>query len=288
VLAAPGLARGTLTPGNLVTLILYGMFIARSLAALADAYARWSGAQGALTRLLEAFDALLEPNDGSKRHVPRPLSRGITWDAIRFGYDPAQPIFSDFSLSVSSGKCIALTGPTGCGKCTLVWLLLRFYEPHGGRITIDSVDIRELSLPALRRAVALVPQRVWLFQGSVADNIRLASPEAGQEDIERAAEQAQALDFIRALPKGSETELGPRGARISGGQQQRLALARALIRPTPILVLNEATSMFDEAGEAEVTEILAQIKQERTTILITHRPRLLKLADRRIEVGKKS
>lgn len=284
VVAVPVLGPSSLSPGELVTLILYGVLIARPLAALADAYGRWNGAQGAFSRLIGAVDAPGE-TPGGRGRVPSRLEQGIAWEGIHFGYQPDRPVFSDFTLKVGSGECVALTGPNGCGKSTLVWLLLRFFDPQAGRVTIDGVDVRALDLQSLRRSVALVPQRVWLFQGSVADNIRLGCPEATQEAIERAARLAAADGFIRALPQGYDTRLGPRGTRISGGQQQRLALARALIRPTPILVLDEATSMFDESGEREVAETLEAVKRGRTVILVTHRPELLKLADRRIELA---
>ena len=267
---------------ELVTLLLYGVLVARPLSNLASLAGRASSTRGALSRILETLSLETEPSNGTK-HPPKRLEHGIRFENVTFGYDPDRPVLRDFDLTIGAGERIALTGPNGAGKTTLIWLLMRFYRPDAGRITLDGVDLAEFDLQALRRAVALVPQKVWLFHGTIADNIRLGAPEADMNRVRQAALLAGAADFIEKMDAGYGSELGPRGARISGGQQQRLALARALLRPTPILVLDEPTAMFDEEGERGLVERIQPAIQDRTVIMITHRPALLELADRRIE-----
>ena len=279
VLAAGPGSENPARPGELVTLLLYGVIIARPLSGLADVYGRWNGARGALARILETLALAPEQATGT-RNPPKVVESGLCFKDVTFGYDPDRPVLEHFDLEIAAGERIAITGPNGAGKSTLVWLLMRFYNPWSGSISIDGVDIREFDLAALRRSIALVPQRVWLFQGSIADNIRLGWPEAPMERVVEAARMAGAEDFIRDMPSGFDAELGPRGAKISGGQQQRLALARALLRPTPVLMLDEATSMFDDVGEDALLERIEPAIANRCLIIITHRPRMLELAHR--------
>ncbi|NKI33602.1 ABC transporter ATP-binding protein [Wenzhouxiangella sp. XN79A] len=286
VAAGPWSARPA-APQELVTLLLYGVLVARPLSSLADLAGRASSTRGALGRILETLSLAPEPTGGS-RTPPQALREGIRFESVSFGYDPQRPVLQDFDLSIQAGERVAITGPNGAGKTTLIWLLMRFHQPDAGRITLDGTEVEAFELSALRRSIALVPQKVWLFQGSIADNIRLGDAEAGMDRVRRAAELAGAAEFIEAMDQGYDTELGPRGARISGGQQQRLALARALLRPTPILVLDEPTAMFDEEGEQALVERIGPELEGRTLIMITHRPALLQLADRRIELGPTS
>jgi len=269
-------------PEELVTLLLYGVLVARPLSNLASLAGRASSTHGALSRILETLAEAPETRGGSQR-PPERLKQGIRFENVTFGYDPDRPILENFDLTIGAGERIALTGPNGAGKTTLIWLLMRFYRPDAGRITLDGTDLAEFDLQALRRSIALVPQKVWLFQGTIADNIRLGAPDADMDRVRQAALLAGAADFIEEMDAGYGSELGPRGARISGGQQQRLALARALLRPTPILVLDEPTAMFDEEGEKSLVERIQPAVQDRTVIMITHRPALLQLADRRID-----
>jgi ABC-type multidrug transport system fused ATPase/permease subunit len=274
-------------PGELVTLLLYGVIVARPLSGLADIYGRWNSARGALARIMETLARAPEHGRGT-RIPPERLHYGIRFESVTFGYDPERPVLRDFDLAIAPGERIAVTGPNGSGKTTLVALLMRFYEPQSGRILLDDRPLGEFSLDGLRSRIALVPQRVWLFQGTVADNIRLGWPDAPLERVREAAKLAGAHGFIAEMDGGYDAELGPRGARISGGQQQRLALARALLQPAPVLVLDEATSMFDDEGERSLLERIGPVIENRCLIVITHRPRMLELAHRviRMEDGR--
>ena len=283
VVAGPWSAQPA-APEELITLLLYGVLVARPLSNLADLGGRASSTRGALSRILETLSVEPESQTGTRK-PPRRLARGIAFEHVTFGYEANRPVLDNFNLTIRAGERVALTGPNGAGKTTLIWLLLRFHQPEAGRITLDGTDLAEFDLHALRRSIALVPQRVWLFQGSIADNIRLGEPDADMDRVRAAARLAGAADFIEGMEEGYAAELGPRGARISGGQQQRLALARALLRPSPILVLDEPTAMFDEQGEKSLVERIEPALEDRTLIMVTHRPALLKLAHRRIDFG---
>ncbi|WP_167378878.1 ABC transporter ATP-binding protein, partial [Mesorhizobium prunaredense] len=185
-----------------------------------------------------------------------------------------------FDLSIAAGETIAIIGPNGAGKSTVAHLLMRLHEPSKGSIFIDGVDIATVSLHSLRSQIGVVPQHVLLFNASVRDNIAYGRPEPTQDEIEAAARSARAHDFIIQLPQGYQTPIGDRGVRLSGGQQQRLALARALLKDPPILILDEATAMFDPEGEREFLQGCVDVLRQRTVLLITHRPASLALADR--------
>jgi len=179
---------------------------------------------------------------------------------------------------------VAIIGPNGAGKSTLAHLLMRIHEPGSGRVFIDGTDISRVGLHSLRRQIGVVPQHVLLFNGSARDNIAYGHPDPSPRAIEAAARAARAHDFILDLPRGYDTLIGDRGVRLSGGQQQRLALARALLKDPPILILDEATAMFDPQGEREFLEECREVLARRTVLLITHRPASLALADRVVEL----
>ena len=277
---------GGMAAGELVSLIFYGLLLAGPVSRLANVYGQVQTARGTARRLVDAFAAAPEPAGGT-RGLER-LRGDIAFEAVRFSY-PGRPVVLDgLDLRVQAGETIAITGVNGAGKSSLVHLLMRFADPDGGAVRVDGVDIREFTLPSLRAQIGLVSQNVLLFNASVADNIAYGVPGATMGMVQAAARLARADDFIQMLPDGYDTVVGDQGIRLSGGQKQRLALARALIKDPAILVLDEATAMFDPAGEQEFISHCRDMMALRTVILITHRPASLALADRilRMEDGR--
>jgi subfamily B ATP-binding cassette protein MsbA len=209
------------------------------------------------------------------------LSKALRFEGVSFKYHPEKPILREVSLEVRAGETIAIVGPNGCGKTTMLQLLPRFYDPDAGRITIDNVDIRDVRLRDLRSRLGLVSQEILLLNDSVASNIRYGAPNATQAEIEAAAMKAHAHTFItEKLPDGYATLVGPGGSRLSGGQRQRISLARAILRNPEILLLDEATSQIDIESEQLIFEVLRDFSRDRTTLMITHRVSMISLADR--------
>jgi ATP-binding cassette subfamily B protein len=204
----------------------------------------------------------------------------VRFEGVHFAYPDRAPILEDFSLEIPAGQTVAVVGSTGSGKSTLVRLLLRLYDPSAGQVTIDGVDIRDLRFDALRGSIGWVSQGVYLFPGSVAENIEYGRPGAPLDAIEAASAAAEADDFVRALPDGYQTTIGERGQRLSGGQRQRLSIARAILKDPPILVLDEATSAVDNETEAAIQRSLARVSVDRTTLVIAHRLSTIRHAHR--------
>jgi subfamily B ATP-binding cassette protein MsbA len=277
--ASGELVGGSLTPAQLVTFLLYATLLTRPVSGLADVYGQTQGARGALARLRQAMDQPPEPPADVGTTLP-PIKGEIEFRGVDFGYPGRPPALTDVDLHVPARQTIAIVGPNGAGKSTLAHLLMRLHEPAAGRILIDGVDIAGVSLPSLRRQIGVVPQHVLLFNASVRDNIAYGRPEPTREQIEAAARAARAHDFITELPQGYDSLIGDRGVRLSGGQRQRVALARALLKDPPILILDEATAMFDPQGEIEFLEAARDALARRTVLLITHRPASLAVADR--------
>jgi len=224
----------------------------------------------------------LEPRQGDAAAAPAlAVATGeIRFDLVSFSYAKALPVLHAVSFAAQAGKTTAIVGASGAGKSTLVALLQRFYDLDGGAIRIDGQDISCVTKPSLRGSIAYVSQQPYLFEGTIRDNIRYGRAGATDAEIESAAVEAAADDFIRAQPRGYDTPVGENGATLSGGQRQRLSIARALVRQAPILLLDEATSALDNASEARVQQALARVMEGRTTIVIAHRLSTVVNADR--------
>ncbi|MEE4200907.1 ABC transporter ATP-binding protein [Erythrobacter sp.] len=277
---------GERSAGELFAFLLYAALLTRPIGALAGMYGTYQMARGTLARLESVLALDPEPGYAQGGAMPR-VEGAIAFENVHFAYPGRPPLFTGFDLTIAQGETVALTGENGVGKSTLIRLLLRFSEPQGGRITLDGTDIARPQVQALRRQIGYVPQRALLFDGTVAENIRFAQPLGDAEAaIERAVRLAGAERFIAQLPDGLETRIGDHGVRLSGGQRQRIALARALLRDPPIIVLDEATAMYDLESEARFVENCLEAVASRTTIIISHRPASLTLADRIVRIGE--
>ena len=271
---------GTLTVGTLLVFIAYLNTLQRQLKSFTGIYTALQGVGGSVDRVMEVLDV---PPEVADRPDARDLSavRGrLRLENVSFGYEAEHPVLRTISLEAHPGEMVAIVGPTGAGKTTLVGLIPRFFEPWEGRITIDGRDVREVRLRSLREQVALVPQEPFLFPISVAENIAYGRPGASAAEIEQAARAANAHDFVAALPDGYDTVLGERGETLSGGQRQRLAIARALLKDAPILILDEPTSALDAETEASLLQALERLMAGRTTFVIAHRLSTIRRADR--------
>lgn len=282
-LSSQQLASGAMTAPELVSILLYGLLFSRPMSGLANIYGDIQQVRGGAERLLDIFAVAAEPVDDNLNELA-PVKGAIDFRNIHYHYPGGEPLFNGLNFHIRAGETVALTGSNGAGKSTLIQMLMRFFDPQAGTIELDGVDIRTVSLASLRRQFGLVAQHVLLSDISIADNIAYGQPAATQVEIEAAARAANAHDFIAALPSGYETLIGEQGVRLSGGQRQRLALARALLVKPAILILDEATSMFDPDGEAVFLHECREQLRTRTVIMITHRPATLALADRVLQL----
>jgi ATP-binding cassette subfamily B protein len=265
---------GSMTPGRLGQFVLFAAIAAAALGQLSEVWGEVSAASGAAERLFEILrveSSVTAP--ASPRALPLPARGDIVLDRVSFAY-PSRPdalAVDGVSLSVRPGEKVAIVGPSGAGKSTLFHLLLRFYDPGSGTISFDGVPIRDADPREVRARIALVPQDSVAFATTARENIRFGRPDASETEVERAAEQAHAIEFIRRLPGGFEAQLGERGVTLSGGQRQRIAIARAILRDAPLLLLDEATSSLDAESETLVQTALEELMRHRTTLVIAHR-----------------
>ncbi|MFC3283723.1 ABC transporter transmembrane domain-containing protein [Litchfieldella rifensis] len=274
---------GDMSAGELSAFVFYAVLAAGAVASLAEVAGDVQRAAGAAERLLELLNAkarIQSPPD--PQTLSQPVRGDIRLEDVTFAYPsrPRTPALIDLNLHIRPGERVALVGPSGAGKSTLLSLLLRFHDPDVGHLRLDGLDLRKLDPSALRSVMGLVSQEPVLFTGSAADNIRYGHPTASDQAVRTAAQDANALDFIEALPQGFETPLGPGGVQLSGGQRQRLAIARALLRDPRVLLLDEATSALDAESERVVQEALDRLMRGRTSLVIAHRLATVVAADR--------
>ncbi|MFK7859139.1 MAG: ABC transporter transmembrane domain-containing protein [Granulosicoccus sp.] len=273
-LGAQSVMDGRMSPGLLTQFMLYAAIVGGSTGALAEVLGDVQRAAGATERLLELMDATPTITSGKRPLVQsRTDGASASFQHVDFCYPsrPDSPSLIDVSFELSPGKTIALVGPSGAGKTTVLQLLLRFYDQQSGTITLNDTPINELALGDLRNAIGLVSQESIVFSENVTNNIRYGNPQATDAQVQQAADDAQALEFIEQLPDGFNTYLGERGVRLSGGQRQRLSIARALLKNPPLLLLDEATSALDAESESKVQKALDRAMSGRTTLVIAHR-----------------
>ncbi|MCE6970329.1 ABC transporter transmembrane domain-containing protein [Cereibacter sphaeroides] len=274
---------GDMTPGEMVQFLIYAVMVAGSVGALSEIWSELQRAAGATERLNELLNADDPVRDPARPvPLPRPVRGEIRFEDVRFRY-PARPEVSALAgvdLVVNPGETVALVGPSGAGKTTILQLLQRFYDPQHGSVKIDGIDLRDMARDDFRRAIALVPQDPVIFATSARENIRFGRPDATDAEVEDAARAAAAHDFLSILPQGYETYVGERGVMLSGGQKQRVALARAILRGAKILLLDEATSALDAESERAVQTAVEAMAHDRTTLVVAHRLATVKRADR--------
>jgi len=272
-----------MTVGELVQFVIYAVMVAGGAAALSEIWGELQRAAGASERLAELLDAADTVND-PEVPVPAPVPvRGrIAFEDVVFHYPsrPEQSALENVRFTIEPGETVALVGPSGAGKTTVIQLIQRFYDPASGVIRLDGVDLRHMARTDFRRSIALVPQDPVIFAASARENIRFGRPGATDAEVEAAARAAAAHDFLMALPQGYDTYVGERGVMLSGGQKQRVAIARAILRDAPVLLLDEATSALDAESERAVQQAVDMLARDRTTVIVAHRLATVKKADR--------
>lgn len=271
-----------LSVGDLFTFILYSVFVGASLGGIADLYSQLQKAIGATENLMEILDEEQESSQDAQKENIEVQSGAIEFENISFSYPNRSDVsvLNNLSFSIESGQQVALVGPSGAGKTTITALLLKFYEATSGNIKVDGKNIDDYKLEKLRSSMAIVPQDVVLFGGTIYENILYGDPNASKEEVRAAAKKANALEFVEEFPEQFETLVGERGVQLSGGQRQRIAIARAILKNPKILILDEATSALDSKSENLVQEALDALMKGRTSLVIAHRLSTIKKADK--------
>jgi ATP-binding cassette, subfamily B, bacterial len=272
-------ASGSLTVGSLLTFIHLAGHLVYPMTGLAG---QWAGFQRSITAIERLVDLLNRPTASDELSSFTPTIsnvKSIQFQDICFSYDENKKVFKEFNLEIPAGKIVAFVGPSGAGKTTLFNLLQGFYKPQFGRILVNGIPTEDLTLSELRSSIAHVPQETFLFAGTIKENLLLAKPTISEDELIKAAKQANIHEFIVSLANGYETEIGERGIKLSGGQRQRIAIARAILKNAPILLLDEATSALDSETEYHIKEELEQLMQNRTTLIIAHRLSTIRNAD---------
>lgn len=268
-----------LTVGDITVLVaLLGRMYA-PVNALMNIQVDWIRSMALFTRIFEYFDLPQDITSPPDAVVPKAAAGRVDFEQVSFAYDPDRPILKDISFSLDPGRSIAIVGPSGSGKSTIINLIPRLYDVTGGRVRLDGIDVRRLELSFLRRQIGVVTQDTYLFNGTIRDNLLYARPEATQAELDRACDQANILDFIRRQPQGYDTLVGNRGLKLSGGEKQRLSIARVLLKDPAVLIFDEATSALDSISEATIQEAIDPLIQSRTSIIIAHRLSTILAAD---------
>ncbi len=271
--------QGDMSMGDLTSFLMLTIFIGASIGSIADLYAQIQKAIGATEKLMEILDET--PEEHTQGELKHRIQGNIEFKNLSFHYPNRVDVevLKDINLNIRKGQQVALVGASGAGKSTITQLLMRFYQNHTGELQIDGKDITQLPLTDLRKQIAIVPQDILLFGGSIKENIAYGKPEASEEEIQKAAEQANAHEFISEFPEAYDTLVGDRGIQLSGGQRQRIAIARALLKNPKILILDEATSALDSESEQLVQEALDKLMAGRTSLVIAHRLATVRKAD---------
>ena len=282
---------GRMTAGQLSAFVFYAVMVATAVGAISEVFGQLKRASGASERIRELLatpTAIAAPTNPVALPIGK-LARGdIVFDRVTFSYPtrPQSEALTDFSLAIKPGEVVALVGPSGAGKSTVFQLLLRFYDPRSGAISIDGVNVKSADLNALRERFALVSQDPVIFSGSVAENVRYGDLQASDADVRAACDAAHVTEFASTLPSALDTELGERGVRLSGGQRQRVAIARAILANRPVLLLDEATSALDAESEVLVTDAIGRLARKHTTLIIAHRLSTVQSADRIVVIDE--
>jgi ABC-type multidrug transport system fused ATPase/permease subunit len=282
---------GTISATDMISFLMYTVFVAASIGGIADQLAAIQRTIGATERVMDIIDGHPESLDLSRQESNLKgdrLNGNISFENISFFYDtrPDFQVLHNISFKANKGETVALVGPSGSGKSTIASLVLRFYDPQTGSITVEGKNVNDYDLTALRENMAIVPQDVLLFGGSIMENIAYGKPSASMAEIVEAARKANALEFIESFPQKFETIVGDRGIQLSGGQRQRIAIARAVLKDPSILILDEATSSLDSESERLVQEALDKLMVGRTSIVIAHRLSTIRKADKIIVIEK--